>query len=192
MTIVSKSLVNHWWCVINNDVCFLHQDFEKPSPPQKPLPADPLGRSSRLGRGTPAGTHVPGTRPLPIPIPTVPRPAPTMPLPSRWVAVNLLLNFYFLFWRKPTVIDCVAFKYINKTSWTQYGWLTPCPNTLPLIKRAGGQPPAGPLSPCPNMHVHTCLPWPRFERSLCKETCAALFCFLFPLSPPSYLILPAG
>ncbi|XP_011601535.2 disintegrin and metalloproteinase domain-containing protein 12 isoform X1 [Takifugu rubripes] len=61
----------------------LDQDFEKPSPPQKPLPADPLGRSARLGRGTTAGTHVPGNGPLPIPIPTVPRPAPTMPLPSR-------------------------------------------------------------------------------------------------------------
>lgn len=110
VNIVSKSLVNHWWCVINNDMCFLHQDFEKPSPPQKPLPADPLGRSSRLGRGTTAGTHIPGNGPLPIPIPTVPRPAPTLPLPSRWVVVNLLLNFYFLFCGKPTVIDCIAFK----------------------------------------------------------------------------------
>ncbi|XP_068576844.1 disintegrin and metalloproteinase domain-containing protein 12 isoform X1 [Cebidichthys violaceus] len=57
------------------------QDFEKPSPPQKPLPADPLGRSSRLGRSV--RVHVPGTGPLPIPTPTVPRPPPTIPLPSR-------------------------------------------------------------------------------------------------------------
>ncbi|XP_038593571.1 disintegrin and metalloproteinase domain-containing protein 12 isoform X2 [Micropterus salmoides] len=64
------------------------QDFEKPSPPQKPLPADPLGRSSRLGhRATAAGIHIPGTGPLPIPIPTVPRPPPTIPLPSRPVPV---------------------------------------------------------------------------------------------------------
>ncbi|CAG05062.1 unnamed protein product, partial [Tetraodon nigroviridis] len=61
----------------------LDQDFERPSPPQKPLPADPLGRSSCLGRGITAGVHVPGSGPLPVPIPTVPRPAPTMPLPSR-------------------------------------------------------------------------------------------------------------
>ncbi|XP_018552431.1 disintegrin and metalloproteinase domain-containing protein 12 isoform X2 [Lates calcarifer] len=60
------------------------QDFEKPSPPQKPLPADPLGRSSRLGHSAKAaGVHIPGTGPLPIPIPTVPRPPPTIPLPSR-------------------------------------------------------------------------------------------------------------
>ncbi|XP_041804030.1 disintegrin and metalloproteinase domain-containing protein 12 [Chelmon rostratus] len=64
------------------------QDFEKPSPPQKPLPADPLGRSSRLGHSaTAAGVHAPGTGPLPIPIPTVPRPPPTIPLPSRPVPV---------------------------------------------------------------------------------------------------------
>ncbi|XP_070834081.1 disintegrin and metalloproteinase domain-containing protein 12 isoform X2 [Chaetodon trifascialis] len=64
------------------------QDCEKPSPPQKPLPADPLGRSSRLGHSaTAAGVHIPGTGPLPIPIPTVPRPPPTIPLPSRPVPV---------------------------------------------------------------------------------------------------------
>nr|XP_046257960.1 disintegrin and metalloproteinase domain-containing protein 12 isoform X2 [Scatophagus argus] len=60
------------------------QDSEKPSPPQKPLPADPLGRSSRLGQSaTAAGVHMTGNGPLPIPIPTVPRPPPTIPLPSR-------------------------------------------------------------------------------------------------------------
>ncbi|XP_034464776.1 disintegrin and metalloproteinase domain-containing protein 12 isoform X2 [Hippoglossus hippoglossus] len=61
------------------------QDFEKPRPPQKPLPADPLGRSSRLGHS--GGVHIPGTGPRPIPIPTVPRPPPTIPLPSRPVPV---------------------------------------------------------------------------------------------------------
>lgn len=72
---------------------FLLQDFDKPSPPQKPLPADPLGRSSRLGHSaTAAGVHVPYTPgPLPIPIPTVPRPPPTIPLPSRWVQRELCL-----------------------------------------------------------------------------------------------------
>ncbi|XP_051233905.1 disintegrin and metalloproteinase domain-containing protein 12 isoform X2 [Dicentrarchus labrax] len=60
------------------------QDFEKPRPPQKPLPADPLGRSSRLGHSaTAAGFHILGNGPLPIPIPTVPKPPPTIPLPSR-------------------------------------------------------------------------------------------------------------
>ncbi|XP_028324380.1 disintegrin and metalloproteinase domain-containing protein 12 isoform X2 [Gouania willdenowi] len=60
------------------------QDFEKPSAPQRPLPADPLGRSSRLSHGTKASmVHIPGNGPLPIPIPTVPRPLPSIPLPSR-------------------------------------------------------------------------------------------------------------
>ncbi|KAG7228591.1 hypothetical protein INR49_013277 [Caranx melampygus] len=64
------------------------QDFDKPSPPQKPLPADPLGRSPRLGHSaTAVGVHIPGSGPLPIPIPTVPRPPPTIPLPSRPVPV---------------------------------------------------------------------------------------------------------
>lgn len=62
----------------------LDQDFDKPSPPQKPLPADPLGRGSRLGHSiAAAGVHVPSSGPRPIPIPTVPRPPPTIPLPSR-------------------------------------------------------------------------------------------------------------
>ncbi|KAK2824416.1 hypothetical protein Q5P01_021591 [Channa striata] len=66
----------------------IDQDFERPSPPQKPLPADPLGRSSRLGHSsTAAGVHISGTGPLPIPIPTVPRPPPSIPLPSRPVPV---------------------------------------------------------------------------------------------------------
>uniref|UniRef100_A0AAX7VF49 ADAM metallopeptidase domain 12 n=1 Tax=Astatotilapia calliptera TaxID=8154 RepID=A0AAX7VF49_ASTCA len=48
-----------------------YTDFEKPSPPQKPLPADPLGRSSRLGNSVAtAGGHIPGKAALPIPIPT--------------------------------------------------------------------------------------------------------------------------
>ncbi|XP_056147608.1 disintegrin and metalloproteinase domain-containing protein 12 [Lampris incognitus] len=66
----------------------MDQDFEKPSPPQKPLPADPLGRSARLARGTVAmGVQIPGTGPLAIPIPTVPRPPPTISLPSRPVPI---------------------------------------------------------------------------------------------------------
>ncbi|XP_061767542.1 disintegrin and metalloproteinase domain-containing protein 12-like isoform X2 [Nerophis ophidion] len=62
----------------------LVQDLDKPSPPQKPLPADPLGRGLRLAHGAPmVGAHMPGKGLLPIPIPTVPRPPPTIPLPSR-------------------------------------------------------------------------------------------------------------
>ncbi|XP_056291382.1 disintegrin and metalloproteinase domain-containing protein 12 [Pseudoliparis swirei] len=64
--------------------CRVNQDFEKPSPPQKPLPADPLGRSSRPGHSvTAVGVHLRGAGPLPIPTPTVPRPPPSIPLPSR-------------------------------------------------------------------------------------------------------------
>ncbi|XP_030235023.1 disintegrin and metalloproteinase domain-containing protein 12 isoform X2 [Gadus morhua] len=54
----------------------LDQDPEKPRPPQKPLPADPLGRRCR------PSFHAHGGVPLPIPIPTVPRPPPSIPLPS--------------------------------------------------------------------------------------------------------------
>lgn len=62
----------------------VEQDFDKPSPPRKPLPADPLGRSNRPGHGvTASGVHMPRAGPLPIPTPTVPRPPPTIPLPSR-------------------------------------------------------------------------------------------------------------
>ncbi|XP_037553559.1 disintegrin and metalloproteinase domain-containing protein 12 [Nematolebias whitei] len=60
------------------------QDFEKPSPPQKPLPADPLGRSSRLGHCASAGgVHIAGAGALPVPIPKVPRPPPSIHLPNR-------------------------------------------------------------------------------------------------------------
>ncbi|XP_058606252.1 disintegrin and metalloproteinase domain-containing protein 12 isoform X3 [Onychostoma macrolepis] len=58
------------------------QDHDKPSPPQKPLPADPLIRGHGVGRSTSAG-GVRITGPLAIPIPTVPRPAPAIPLPNR-------------------------------------------------------------------------------------------------------------
>lgn len=64
----------------------LLKDLEKPSPPQKPLPADPVGRRTRFGHNfTATGVHIPGAGPLPIPIPTVPRPTPSIPLPSRSV-----------------------------------------------------------------------------------------------------------
>lgn len=65
---------------------FSSQDLEKPSPPQKPLPADPVGRRTRFGHNfTAMGVHMPGAGPLPIPIPTVPRPPPSIPLPCRSV-----------------------------------------------------------------------------------------------------------
>ncbi|KAG7462997.1 hypothetical protein MATL_G00190660 [Megalops atlanticus] len=59
------------------------EEPEKPSPPQKPLPADPLGRGSRLGRSHSAvGARIPV--PIPIPsVPTVPRPVPPVTQPSR-------------------------------------------------------------------------------------------------------------
>ncbi|XP_026988610.2 disintegrin and metalloproteinase domain-containing protein 12 [Tachysurus fulvidraco] len=40
------------------NTCRMAMEMEKPSPPQKPLPADPLGRSSKLGR-SPLATHLP-------------------------------------------------------------------------------------------------------------------------------------
>ncbi|XP_036378407.1 disintegrin and metalloproteinase domain-containing protein 12-like [Megalops cyprinoides] len=56
----------------------MDMELEKPSPPQKPLPADPLGRTSRLAR-SPSAIGVP----LPMPFPGVSRPAPPAPHPSR-------------------------------------------------------------------------------------------------------------
>nr|XP_055028006.1 disintegrin and metalloproteinase domain-containing protein 12 isoform X1 [Misgurnus anguillicaudatus] len=60
-----------------------HQDHNKPNPPQKPLPADPLIRNDCVGQSiSRIGVRIPVPRPLPIPIPTVPRP-PSIPLPNR-------------------------------------------------------------------------------------------------------------
>lgn len=73
----------------NSELLGQPQDLDKPSPPQKPLPADPLGRSARLGHGAAAlGLHVPGRGPLPVPIPTVPKPPPAIPFPSRLVRTS--------------------------------------------------------------------------------------------------------
>ncbi|XP_068070709.2 disintegrin and metalloproteinase domain-containing protein 12 isoform X6 [Danio rerio] len=59
-------------------IAYTHtQDHDMPSPPQKPLPADPLIRSHGMGRNV----RIPA--PLAIPIPTVPRPPPSIPLPNR-------------------------------------------------------------------------------------------------------------
>ncbi|XP_066529729.1 disintegrin and metalloproteinase domain-containing protein 12 isoform X1 [Hoplias malabaricus] len=61
-----------------------NKDQEKPSPPQKPLPADPPVRGSRLGRSTSAvGVQTQGHVPLHIAIPTVPLPPPAIPQPAR-------------------------------------------------------------------------------------------------------------
>ncbi|XP_058255797.1 disintegrin and metalloproteinase domain-containing protein 12 isoform X1 [Hemibagrus wyckioides] len=55
-----------------------NQDHEKPSPPQKPLPADPPVRGYRMARSTSAaGVPTSGH------IPTVPRPPPAIPQPER-------------------------------------------------------------------------------------------------------------
>ncbi|XP_052002073.1 disintegrin and metalloproteinase domain-containing protein 12-like isoform X2 [Xyrauchen texanus] len=61
------------------------QDYEKPSPPQKPLPADPLIRGHGVGHiMSTEGVRIPGPGPLPISIPTVPtQPPPSIPLPNR-------------------------------------------------------------------------------------------------------------
>lgn len=162
-------------------MCFHHQDFERPSPPQKPLPADPLGRTSCLGRSITAGVHVPGSGPLPVPIPTVPRPAPTMPLPSRSVVLNLLSwphlpaslcvssgskkhlshfsqsvsCFYFLSVEKTNVMNCIVFKRHKQDKQNSVWGLTPCLNMPALIKRAWGQPSPGLFSVlmCTSTHV---------------------------------------
>ncbi|MED6239487.1 hypothetical protein ATANTOWER_007052, partial [Ataeniobius toweri] len=77
-------------------------DFEKPmkpSPPQKPLPADPLGRSSQLGYSvTPSGAHIPGTGAIPVSIPKIPMSPPSIPLPNRPVPA--------LPYRPPKTQDC--------------------------------------------------------------------------------------
>ncbi|XP_073775010.1 disintegrin and metalloproteinase domain-containing protein 12 isoform X4 [Danio rerio] len=54
-----------------HNVCRIAMAFEKPSPPQKPLPADPLGRLMR----NPSNIRLPA----PVPKPAVPRPAPPQP-----------------------------------------------------------------------------------------------------------------
>ncbi|KAL6475657.1 hypothetical protein MHYP_G00166970 [Metynnis hypsauchen] len=59
------------------NTCRIAMELEKPSPPQKPLPADPLGRSIRLMRSSTAIR-------LPAPIPTsTPRSAPPHTQPNR-------------------------------------------------------------------------------------------------------------
>ncbi|XP_064176797.1 disintegrin and metalloproteinase domain-containing protein 12 [Anguilla rostrata] len=55
-------------------------ELEKPSPPKKPLPADPLARTSRLGRSSSA---VGSPKPVPVPLPGIPRPAPPIPHSAR-------------------------------------------------------------------------------------------------------------
>ncbi|XP_056308606.1 disintegrin and metalloproteinase domain-containing protein 12-like, partial [Danio aesculapii] len=54
-----------------HNVCRIAMAFEKPSPPQKPLPADPLGRVMR----NPSNIRLPA----PVPKSAVPRPAPPQP-----------------------------------------------------------------------------------------------------------------
>lgn len=60
------------------NVCKIAMAFEKPSPPQKPLPAVPLGRNIRVMRN-PSAVRLPA----PIPTPARPRPAPPHPQPCR-------------------------------------------------------------------------------------------------------------
>uniref|UniRef100_A0A8D0ANP3 ADAM metallopeptidase domain 12 n=1 Tax=Sander lucioperca TaxID=283035 RepID=A0A8D0ANP3_SANLU len=60
--------------------CLLCQELEKPSPPQKPLPADP--RSSRLV-GSPSVVQGPSAVCGPAPLPGVSRPVRPVPHPNR-------------------------------------------------------------------------------------------------------------
>ncbi|XP_038846752.1 disintegrin and metalloproteinase domain-containing protein 12-like [Salvelinus namaycush] len=67
----------------------MDQDREKPSPPQKPLPADPLDRRAWVESSTSVvGFRLPG--PIPIPIPTLPRPLLTIPQPNRPAPIQSL------------------------------------------------------------------------------------------------------
>ncbi|XP_064173580.1 disintegrin and metalloproteinase domain-containing protein 12-like isoform X1 [Anguilla rostrata] len=59
------------------------QDWEKPRPPQKPLPADPLCRTSRPSHGPSAtGVRFPASVLIPS-LPRVSRPMPAVPQPAR-------------------------------------------------------------------------------------------------------------
>ncbi|KAK1794232.1 hypothetical protein P4O66_011123 [Electrophorus voltai] len=60
------------------NTCRVAMEFEKPSPPQKPLPAVPLGRNLRMMR-SPTAIRLPA----PIPTITTPRSATPLPQPSR-------------------------------------------------------------------------------------------------------------
>ncbi|CAJ1080241.1 disintegrin and metalloproteinase domain-containing protein 12-like isoform X1 [Xyrichtys novacula] len=60
--------------------CRMVMELEKPSPPQKPLPADP--RSSRLAR-SPSSVKGPATVCSPASVPCVPRPVRPLPRPNR-------------------------------------------------------------------------------------------------------------
>ncbi|XP_076154792.1 disintegrin and metalloproteinase domain-containing protein 12 [Alosa pseudoharengus] len=64
--------------------CRMVMELEKPSPPQKPLPADPLGRTARVMR-SPSSARMPLPVPLPVrgPVPGVHRPVPLLPHPTR-------------------------------------------------------------------------------------------------------------
>ncbi|KAM9559068.1 disintegrin and metalloproteinase domain-containing protein 12 isoform 1-T1 [Salvelinus alpinus] len=67
----------------------MDQDREKPSPPLKPLPADPLDRRAWVESSTSVvGFRLPG--PVPIPIPTLPRPLLTIPQPNRPAPIQSL------------------------------------------------------------------------------------------------------
>uniref|UniRef100_UPI003AAC84A6 disintegrin and metalloproteinase domain-containing protein 12 n=1 Tax=Centroberyx gerrardi TaxID=166262 RepID=UPI003AAC84A6 len=71
--------------------CRMVMELEKPSPPQKPLPADPLGRSSRLVRSPSVlqgHALLQGSSAVcgPAAIPGVPRPVRPIPHPNRPIA----------------------------------------------------------------------------------------------------------
>lgn len=84
-----ETLTATWWrsAVIVFDSSGVFQELEKPSPPQKPLPADP--RSSRLVRSPSAVqgrllAHGPSVVCVPPPVPRVPTPARPVSHPQRW------------------------------------------------------------------------------------------------------------
>ncbi|KAJ8264467.1 hypothetical protein GJAV_G00149500 [Gymnothorax javanicus] len=60
--------------------CRTDMELEKPCPPKKPLPADPVARTSRLGRSS---SVVGSPKPGPVPLPVILRPVPPIPQSPR-------------------------------------------------------------------------------------------------------------
>lgn len=88
-------------------MCVLRQELEKPSPPQKPLPADP--RSSRLVR-SPSVAQRASAVCGPAPIPGVLRPVRPVPHPNRWVPTLIRLQTALTHW------EIIFFTYLHTLS----------------------------------------------------------------------------
>ncbi|KAL0964475.1 hypothetical protein UPYG_G00324360 [Umbra pygmaea] len=68
----------HFHSLPRQEAYRVDQDYEKPSPPQKPLPADPRGKTVAFSSSV-VGVRLPG----PLPTPTLPRALLTVPYPNR-------------------------------------------------------------------------------------------------------------